>query len=160
VTWGTTPWGLWPWGSITPLAGPLPPPTIVGVASYPGPTAPASSPAVIDENGGTICLVVGTNFYDPITIDFLTGPGGGPYTVVAQGYVFDPRFDLTQTRCMFSAPALERGLYHVRVTTGGGSSAVLEDAFAARRFADEFKTVSVRGKFSPVWETGPRILRG
>lgn len=156
MTWGSGPWGSGsPWGG----AGPVPAPTLIGVTSFPGPTAEPSSPAVVDENGGTICLLAGTNFSDPLVIEVLIGASPA-YTVVATGYIFDPRYDLESNRCFFGAPALERGLYHVRATTSGGSSAVIENVIAARRFADEFKTVSVRGKFSSKWATGPRILRG
>lgn len=156
MTWGIGPWGAGaPWGTGVLL----PPPTLIGVSSDPGPTASTTGPAVIDENGGTVCLLLGTNFFDPITIEILIG-GSGAYTVVGTGYVFDPRYDLEQNRCYFGAPALERGLYHLRATTAGGTSGVLVNALAARQFAEEFKTLSVRGKFSSKWETGPRILRG
>lgn len=156
MTWGIGPWGAGsPWGTGTALA----PPTLIGVSSSPGPTASSSGPAVVDENGGTICTLIGTNFADPTTIDILVG-GPGSYVVVAQGYIFDVRYDLRANRIVFGAPALERGLYHVRATTGGGPTSVLSNVIAARRFAEEHKTLSVRGKFSSTWETGPRILRG
>lgn len=156
MTWGTGPWGAGsPWGT----GSTLPPPSLIGVSSSPGPTAQTAGPAVVDENGGTVCLVVGNNFFDPMTIDILTG-GPGAYTVVGTGYVVTPKFDLQRNRCYFGAPALERGLYHIRVTTAGGVSGVLHDAIAAREFADEFKTVSVRSKYASKWETGPRRLRG
>lgn len=156
MTWGVGPWGSGsPWGT----GAVLPPPTLISVSSDPGPTAPTSNPAVIAKRGGTVCIVLGTNFADPLTIELLTGSSGS-YTVVGSGYVFDPRYDLLRNRCYFGAPTLEVGLYHLRVTTPGGVSGVLEDVIASRLFADEFKTVSVRGKFSPRWATGQRLLRG
>lgn len=156
MSWGTGPWGAGsPWGGGISL----PVPGLIAVSSFPDPTAEATLPAVVNEIGGTICLAIGTNFADPITVDILIG-GLGSYTVVANGYVVDPRFDVESNRVFFGAPALVRGLYHLRVTTAGGTSGVLENVIAARLFADEYKTVSVRGKFSPKWITGPRILRG
>jgi hypothetical protein len=117
------------------------------------------NPAVVNELGGTVCLAIGTDFADPITVEILIG-GSGAYVVVGTGYVVNPRYDVERNRVFFGAPQLTRGLYHVRVTTDGGTSPVLENVIAARLFADEYKTVSVRGKFSPRWATGPRILRG
>ncbi len=158
MSWGLGPWGLGPWGGVG--AGSLPVPTLIGVSSFPEPTAPSTGPAVVAEQGGTVCLAVGTGFIDPMTIEVLIGNSGGPYTVVAEGYIVDPEFDLEAQRVYFGAPALERGLYHLRVTHDGGSSAVLENVLSARWFAEEFKTLSARGKFSSKWATGPRILRG
>lgn len=156
MSWGTGPWGSGsPWGT----GAALPPPTLIAITSDPGPTASTSSPAVVAERGGTICTLVGTNFADPMTVEILRG-GGGAYTVVAEGYIFDPRYDIQRGRCYVGAPALEVGLYSVRVTTAGGTSGVLADVLASRRFAEEFKTLSVRGKWAPVWATGPRLLRG
>lgn len=163
MTWGTGPWGSGsPWGVGALVT--LPPPSLVATSSEPGPIAPASGPAVIACRGGTICRIVGTNFVADevapyVQIDFLIGTGGS-YTQVGTGYVFDPTFDVSRNRLTFGSPRLEPGLYHVQVTTPGGASGVLEDAFAARYFADEYKTTAVRGKFSPKWATGPRILRG
>jgi hypothetical protein len=155
MTWGLGAWGHSPWGGI----GAVPPASLISVMSFPGPTAEPANPAVVDENGGTICLLIGSAFSDPMEIEILIG-SSPTYTVVGTGYIFDPRYDLERNRCYFGAPALERGLYHVRAITSGGPSGVLENVIAARRFADEFKTVSVRGKFSSKWATGPRILRG
>jgi RNA 3'-terminal phosphate cyclase len=82
------------------------------------------------------------------------------FAKLGDGYIFDPEFDLRRNRTYFGAPRLEAGLYSIRVVTAGGTSNVLEDVIAARRFAEEYKTLSVRGKFSTKWATGPRILRG
>ena len=161
MTWGTGSWGAGsPWGT----GSALPPPTLIGVTSAPGPTAESSSPAVVAERGGTILTVIGTNFFasedEPfVTIEVLLGGPGG-YQVVGTCFVFDPEFDVARNRIFCGAPALLNGLYHLRVTTEGGESNVLENVIAARLFAEEYKTLSVRGKFSPKWRTGPRLLRG
>ena len=149
-SWGGSPWGT---GSV------LPPPSLIAVVSEPDVAAETTEPAVIAEQGGTVCFVLGTNFADPMTVELLTG-GPGTYVVVAEGYIVNARYDIDSSRCYFGAPSLERGLYHLRVTTEGGESNVLEDVIAARWFAEEYKTLSVRSKFSASWDTGPRILRG
>ena len=154
MSWGTGPWGGSPWGTGTVL----PPPTLISAASDPGQTAPNSSPAVIAIKGGTVCRLFGTNFFDPMTIEIGLGTGGG-FAKLAEGFIFDASQDLRRNRVFFGAPRLERGLYSIRVVTDGGTSSVLEDVLAARLFADEFKTISVRGKYAPKWATGPRILR-
>lgn len=154
MTWGTGPWGVSPWGGVD--GGP-PAPTLISVSSGPGPATSTALPAAVDERGGTVCLAVGTHFTDPLTIEILAGVS--PYTVVGKGFIFDPEFDVESSRCYFGAPKLERGLYHVRLSTDGGS-VVLENAIAAREFADDFKIVSARGKWSSVWATGTRVLRG
>lgn len=155
MTWGSSgPWGAGsPWGT----GSTLPPPSLVAIASEADTDAPTVNPAVVNELGGTICTLVGTNFSDPITIDILAG-GPGAYSVVATGYVFDPEFDLKSNRVIFGAPALGIGTYSVRVTTEGGTSNVLQDVIAARTFADEYKTLSVRSKWAPKWSTGSREL--
>lgn len=157
--WGAGSWGLAPWGTGVEL----PPPTLIGVSSEPGPIAPNLNPAVVAIRGGTVCKVLGMNFFardeSPfVDVEILRG-GPGAYIVVGTGFVFDPDFDVARNRIFFGAPALERGLYHLRVITDGGASNVLENVIAARLFAEEFKTVSVRGKFAPKWATGPRLLR-
>lgn len=156
MTWGTGPWGSGsPWGT----GSVLPPPSIIAVSSEPGLTAEKTAPAVVDELGGTICRVVGTNFYDPTTIELLIG-GPGAYEVVANGYVVDAVFDLRANYVVFGSPALALGLYHLRVTTEGGESSVLENVIASRAFAKDHKIVSVRSKYAPKWRTGPRYLKG
>lgn len=157
MSWGTGSWGAGsPWGTGTAA----PPPTLSGVASYPGPTAPPSSPAVVAVRGGTILRVLGTNFVADedrpyIEVDFLNGA----LEIVGQGYIFDPEFDIQASHITCGAPALEAGLYSLRVTTAGGTSGILADAVAARLFAEEFKTHDVRRKWGPKWDTGDRLLR-
>lgn len=156
MTWGTGSWGTTnPWGTGTAL----PPPTLVAVSSEPGPTAPRSNPATVAIKGGTVCQAFGTNFFDPMTVQIGTG-NAFSFTALLEGYIFDPAFDLRSNSVYFGAPRLLEGLYSLRVVTEGGPSNVLENVISARLFADEFKTVSVRGKFAPKWKTGPRILRG
>ena len=160
MSWGIGPWGSGsPWGTGTVL----PPPTLISVSSQPGPTAQKSNPAVIARRGGTVCTAFGTNFFTResrpyIDVDLLIG-NLGAYEVVATGYVFDSEFDILRNKVLFGAPALQDGLYHLRITTDGGPSPVLENAIEARLFAEEYKTVSVRAKYAPVWATGPRFLR-
>lgn len=155
MSWGVGPWGAGaPWGT----GSTLPPPTLISVSSDPGATAPSSSPAVVDVKGGTVCQLFGTNFFDPVTVEIGLGTGGG-FIVLGEGYVFEGVLDVRRNRVYFGSPRLVAGLYSVRVTTEGGTSGVLEDVIAARLFADEFKVVSVRGKYSAKWATGPRILR-
>ena len=118
---------------------------------------------MIARRGGTVCTVFGTNFFARelhpyIDVELLTG-GAGSYTVVATGYVFDPEFDIFPNKVHFGAPALQSGLYHLRVTTDGGATSVLENVIEARLFAEEYKSVSVRAKYAPVWKTGTRFLR-
>jgi len=160
VSWGVGPWGAGsPWGTGTVL----PPPSLIGVSSQPGPTATRSNPAVIARRGGTICTALGTNFFTRetrpyIDVELLIG-GAGAYTVVGTGYVFDPAFDILRNKVHFGAPALQDGLYHLRITTDGGASTVLENVIEARLFAEEYKSISVRAKYAPVWKTGTRFLR-
>lgn len=156
MSWGTGSWGAGaPWGT----GSAAPPPTLTAVVSDPGPVAPSTNPAVVAIKGGTVCRLIGTNFSDPMTIEIGLGSGGS-FVAVAEGFVFDPELDLRRNRVFFGAPRLERGLYSVRVTTVGGVSGVLEDAIAARLFADEYKTVSARSKFARKWLSGTRILKG
>ena len=153
MTWGSASWGAGsPWGTGTVL----PPPTAVVVTSNVDPTTP-TTPAVVAIRGGTVCRLFGTNIFDPVTVEISLNIGG--FTVIAEGFVFDPEFDVARNHVWFGAPRLDRGLYSIRIVTAGGPSNVLVDAIIARPLADEFKTVSVRAKFSPKWRTGPRLLR-
>jgi len=94
-----------------------------------------------------------------MTIEIGTG-NAGSFAKLGEGYIFDPEFDVRRNTAYFGAPRLVAGLYSVRIVTEGGTSNVLENVLAARLFADEYKTVSARGKYAPKWDTGPRILRG
>lgn len=153
MSWGTGSWGTSSWGT----GGNAPPPTLISVASLAGTLAPTQAPAVVAEKGGTVCLLVGTNFFDPTTVEIGIGT---TFTKIGEGYIFDPEFDISKNRVYFATPPLVRGVYNLRVVTEGGTSNVLQNVISARLFADEYKVVSVRGKFSEKWATGPRILRG
>jgi hypothetical protein len=161
VTWGIGPWGLTPWGT----GGALPVPALAAIQSFPGPLAENTGPAVVDELGGTVCLALGSGFDVSVTVEILAGPIGTPIVVVDEdgkpvmGYVAQTRYDVTSSRVYFGAPALTRGLYHVRLSTDGGTSSVLENAIAARSFAYDYKIVSARAKLAPQWATGTRELR-
>jgi hypothetical protein len=113
----------------------------------------------VDEDGGTMCVAVGTGFVAPMRIEVLTGSVGA-YVVVAEGYVVKQRQDVRGNRVHFGAPALHPGLYHLRVVTDGGESGVVENAIASRPFATPYKVAAVRGKWASAWRTGRRILRG
>lgn len=155
MSWGAGPWGYMPWGSGITLAVP----TILGVSSDPGPLASRTNPAVVDEKGGTICTLLGSGFSDPILVEVLMGSFGS-YEVVGEGYVVEPRYDLQSNRVIFGAPALEGdAYYHLRVTTEGGESDVLEDCLRALPFADRLKIVSTRAKWADAWVAGARVMR-
>jgi len=155
MSWGVGPWGSGsPWGTGTAL----PVPTLIGVSALGDFDASTTGPAAVDFRGGTICILAGTGFFDPTLIEVLSG-GPGNYVVEGIGYVVTPEFDLTRSTIYFGAPHLTRdGLYHLRATTDGGVSNVLPGVLLAQQFAEEFKTLSVRGKFAPAWDTGPRLL--
>ena len=156
MTWGTGPWGgdTVPWGT----GSDTPPPAVIGVTSEPGPGVPAANPAVINVLGGTILRIVGSNFYDPVTVELLSGSGGS-YVVAGAAYVFDPAFDVTAKLIYAGSPRLDIGTYSLRVSTPAGVSAIAVNVIEARVFADEYKTVSVRSKFGTPWATGSRELR-
>lgn len=151
MTWGIGPWGA---GSSWGAGVAVPAPTLTNVVADVPEGISTNGPAVVDARGGTVLSLLGTGFSAPATVEVLAGG-----SVVAEAFLFDDVFDLSRTRVYVGSPALEPGLYGVRVTTEGGV-AELADAIAARPFADEYKTASTRGKFAPKWLTGPRILRG
>lgn len=151
MSWGTGAWGTSEWGgvgTVVPVA-----PTLLAVSAE---VPPGVASNVVDQLGGTILTIVGTNFTDPITIEVMSGPIATP-TIVGECYLFDAEFDLTPSRLLCGSPALEDGTYHLRVTTAGGV-AELEDAIEARLWANELKTVSVRSKFAQPWATGERFM--
>lgn len=153
MSWGTTSWGS---GSSWGTGETLPTPSISDLA-IDAPSIPGEDPAA-DVEGGTVIRIFGNGFFDPIEIELLTGTTGA-YEVVGVGYVWNPEFDLRSNWVYFGAPALDAGLYHLRVRTDGGESNVLEDAIRYRVFAERYKIVSVRGKHSRNWETGRRLLQ-
>lgn len=146
MTWGA--YGAWGTGAAAWGTGTvLPPPTII-----------TATPAIVARRGGTTVTLVGTNFFDPMTIEILSGTFPA-YTVEGTGYYFDPAYDLRENKVYFGTPALPDGIYHIRATTSGGT-AVGIGLLDYRLFAEEHKALGVRGKFARVWDTGPRILSG
>jgi hypothetical protein len=159
MTWGIGPWGAgspWGTGSVTP------PPTLI-----------AASPTVIDELGGDVILLVGTNFIDPMLVEFMqAGVTIGASTVpgsdyadaiaddVARGIILDPRYDIEQNRAYVGTPALPVGTYDVRVTTAGGTSGVLVGAVESMVIAMEHRVLAMRAKWGRAWQVGPRLLTG
>lgn len=157
--WGIGPWGTGGggWGLLNEAdAGDGP--TVTTVATEDAPPGLATfNPAPVDVRGGTILRILGADFIDP-QVEVLYGSAPS-YDVAGECIGYDARYDVSGTRIFVGTPALVAGLYHLRVTTAAGST-VIESALAARPFAHEFKTVSVRGKYAPVWKTGERLLRG
>jgi hypothetical protein len=149
VTWGDG--GSWGSGSPWGTGAALPPPTLISVAS---PLAISTGlPAIVERRGGTVCRVLGTNFFDPLTIEILRAA-----VVVGTGYLFDAEFDLNRTRAFVGMPALADGFYDLRVTTEGGDSNVLTDALEYRLVSEQVKIHRVRIGYSAPWITGPRLL--
>ena len=140
MTWGTGPWGAGgPWGS----GSAAPPPTLIGV-----------SPEIVDREGGTIVLILGTNFADDMEVEIRKAGAA-----VGTGYIFDPRFDVSLNRAYVGMPALDDGVYDLRVTTSGGVVDLL-NALDVREHANEYPVVSCRSKWSLPWSVGPRIMSG
>lgn len=151
MSWGTGPWGTGAWG--TGSAAPVP--TLIGV-----------SPGVVARRGGDVITVLGTGFRRPITIEVLQGG-----LVVGTCYAFEADilndekvggnlnlFALTRTRVYAGTPALEDGVYDLRVTTDGGSSGILVGALTYELFAEEVKVQRVRQGFMAKWRAGRRLL--
>lgn len=151
MTWGSTgSWGLDAWG--TGVAGPVP-------------TLIAAAPTLVARRGGDVISLFGTGFSRPILIEVLQGG-----LVVDTCYAFeaDTRndrddgdinlFALTRTRVFAGTPALEDGVYDLRVTTAGGVSGILSGALTYELFADEVKVHHVRQKLARKWKTGRRLL--
>jgi hypothetical protein len=139
MTWGTGKWGeTSPWGT--------------GVA-LPPPVLAAASPTIVERRGGTVIKLLGENFFDPMTVDILQSS-----VVVANGYIFDPEFDLERNRAFVAMPALPDGFYDIQVTTDGGTSGVLVNAVEYRLHSEEVKVQRVRIGFAQPWVTGPRLL--
>lgn len=141
--WGYFPWGLGPWGSS--LSG-LEPPIIYDI-----------SPGVLEVEGGTVVTILGANFIPGFVPEVLTGPPGGPYTLVAEGYLFDPDYDLTPSRGLPGMPARPTGTYSLRVRTPIGVSNVLENVLFYKPHADEVIIQKARSSLSEKWRTGTRL---
>jgi len=134
--WGTGEWGTGPWG-----ASQAAPPQIN-----------SALPNVVDELGGTVVLITGSNFNARALVELLQGT-----QVVGQASISDLQFDLTPSKLYVGMPVLETGFYSLRVTTNGGLY-TLDNAIEARPFAYELKTEDVRRKWGRAWNLGVRQL--
>lgn len=143
---GKSGWGFSPWGTGT----------YGGVPGVGLPAIYSVSPGTLEVEGGTILTIVGTNFIPELVPQVLTGVFGS-YTVIAEGYLFDPNFDLTATRAIVGMPALNTGSYHLRVTTPIGLSNVLENVLIYKPHAEEVIAQKGRAGWSPKWKTGTRM---
>lgn len=139
MTWGVGEWGSEAaWGTGLTLS----PPSIVGVSPY-----------IVERRGGTVVTIVGTNFFDPMTVEVLKGA-----VVVGEGVIFDARFDLQQNRAYVGLPAAADGVYGIRVSTAGGDSPIFENAVEYRLHTEQVKVHRVRIGYAQPWVTGPRLL--
>lgn len=152
MSWGTGVWGTSGWGS--------------GV-SAPVPTIISVSPGVVSRHGGDVITVLGTGFTKPILIEVLQS-----LQVLETCYAFDADvlndpfedegdiglYALTGTRVFAHTPALEDGVYDLRVTTDGGPSAIFAGALTYELFAEEVKVLRARQSVTNKWVTGRRML--
>lgn len=138
--WGLGEWGLDEWGSPGVSADP---PLLVGV--FPG---------VANVAGGTVVLLLGANFQDPMTVEVLLS---GQFKDVA--VIADARYDLTKNRVYVGLPALPIGTYDIKATTALGDF-TLENAVEYRLFAEELKVETARRKWARAWNLGVRLLVG
>lgn len=140
--WGVGGWGTGIWGSIVFTNAP----NLIDV-----------SPGVLEVEGGTVVTIIGLDFFPEFVPQVLSGPAGGPYVIVAEGFLFDPNFDLTPTKAIAGMPALPAGTYHLRVQTPAGLSDVLVDALVYKPHADEVRIQKGRSSWSQKWATGFRL---
>lgn len=155
MPYGTSGYGnsaVWG-GALSSIAAP----TLVAV----GPTD-GYGIAYAEEDGGTLLTLTGTGFYYPIIVDVLrdgtliTDKYGKP----ARAFVYDPERELRASVVYAGMPSLDPGFYDLRVTTPSGTSNVLARAVEYRLYAEQFRVVNLRGKFSTAWRSGVRFLRG
>jgi len=148
ANWGTQLFGLDTWGAptsfFTPGGGG--PPTIISGGSL-----------VCEVEGGTIITILGAGFFPEFVPMVFSGPFGGPYSLVAEGYLFDPDFDLTPTQAIVGMPALPAGVYGLAVRTPSGQSNVLDSALVYKPFADEEVAQKGRSSWSAKWHVGIRL---
>lgn len=154
------PYGSGGYGTTAPWGGAL--------ASIPAPTLVAVGPtdgygqAYAEEDGGTVLSLTGTGFYYPIIVDVLRDGTliedklGKP----ARAFVYDPERELRANVVYAGMPSLDPGFYDIRVTTPSGTSNTLSRAVEYRLYAEQFRVVNLRGKFSATWRAGVRFLRG
>ena len=148
MTWGTGPWGgEQEWGG----AGLFDPPVLIAVNT--------EFDDLLETRGGTIARIFGLNFVPTFVPQVLVGNPGGPYLVVAEGFLFSNEFDITEkgTLAFPGMPALVPAVYHLRVKTPGGLSNVLEDVLDYRVFPEEGKIQKASATYSEAW-TVPRKI--
>jgi hypothetical protein len=145
IGWGTEQWGLDPWGGGNPGA-------------LPGPILTAIVGGLLDTRGGTVLEIIGMNFFPTFVPQVLIGVGPG-YTLIAEGYLFEPRFDIRNkgTRALPGMPPAPVGTYHLRVKTPAGLSGVLENVLTYAVFAEEQKVQKASQAFAIAWNTSRRI---
>lgn len=135
-SWGTGEWGSGPWGASQSA-----PPQIN-----------SALPNVVDELGGTVVLLTGSNFDASAVVELLQNT-----QVVGQASISDLQFDLTPSKLYVGMPALPTGFYSLRISTTGGIF-TLDNAIEARAFAYELKTEDARRKWARAWNLGVRQL--
>lgn len=166
--WGTGSWGTGQWGTVPAGAPAVEPPSCLGAGNWGtgawgcGPWGGAGPPtvggitgALCDVKGGTVLGVFGTDFTDPAIIEVVDNLG---VEVFGTAEYFEARLDLRSGKILAGFPALAVGTYGIRITTSGGTSAVLQDAVTYAVFAEEGKVQRVRRRYANVWATGNRIL--
>ena len=145
--WGVGPWGVGqPWG-----AGQVDPPILLNVTT--------EFDDLLETRGGTIARIVGSNFIPTFVPQVLVGNPGGPYLVVAEGFLFDPVFDILEmaTIALPGMPAVAPAVYHLRVKAAGGLSNVLEDVLDYRVFPEEAKIQKASATYAQPWATPQKI---
>ena len=140
--WGQSRWGLDYWGAAR--------------EGEVAPTIYEVSPGLLEVEGGTILTIVGADFFPEFIPQVVSGPPGGPYELLAEGYLFDPEYDLTPDRALPGMPPMVAGVYSLRVSTPAGLSNVLENALTYAPFADEVIIQKVRSAWSAKWRVGAR----
>lgn len=148
MSWGLGEWGLSPWGTgqSGPLLGESGPPEIYD-----------NGPYLCEVEGGTILTILGAAFFPDFVPQVLSGPVGGPYVLEAEGYLFDPAYDLTPTKALPGMPALPTGVYSLRIKTPAGLSNVLDSVLHYKPFADEEMAQKGRASWSEKWIVGRRF---
>ncbi len=146
--WGLSQWGIDHWGNPTSLfiPGGGAPPFIIQDAQR-----------ICEVEGGTIITILGSSFFPEFVPMVFSGPTGGPYTLVAEGYLFDPDYDLTTTQAIVGMPALPSGVYALAVRTPSGQSNIVDNALAYKPFADEEIAQKGRSSWSGKWHVGIRL---
>ena len=115
--WGLDEWGPTEWGNEG-----FDPPVLVNVTTeFPN---PAGGGFLFETRGGTIAFITGLNFFPEFIPQVLVGAPGGPYLIVAEGFLFDPEFDLRDVgkTALPGMPARNVSDFHLRVKTPAGLS--------------------------------------